>query len=121
MRHMRNKTDMRAGEVPGLWGSEGGQGVPELQGLARPHPRAPVISALADQLGLEEAGLGRVREAVEGKRGPDLGVEVLVTLEVDHRERLPAVLGEQRPVVDQPELLPPCRGELRVTPLALVR
>ena len=51
---------------------------------------------------------------MEGERGADLGVEIGVAVEVDHRKGLSLQLLQKRPVVGHPELLPARPGELRV-------
>src|SRR6476661_882652 len=88
--------------------------VPEVEHLAGDDLRAPFVDTLADKLPVEEARLGTGFELVEGERGADLGVEIAVAVEVDHRKGLSLQLLQERPVVGRPELLPGRPGELRV-------
>jgi len=68
---------------------------------------------------VEEVRVGAGLEVVEGERSPDLGVEIDVAFEVDHRKRLSIQLLQERPVVDPPKLLPAHGRELWVPLRAL--
>src|SRR5206468_8157591 len=85
--------------------------LPELDHLGGGGLRAPVLGGSRGQLGLEEPRLAPCLEVPEGERALDLPLEIVRTVEVDDRKLVAAALGEQRPVVGEPQLLPGRGGE----------
>src|SRR5436190_797670 len=90
----------------GLGRGERHQLIPELDHLGGRGLGAPVLGGPRGQLGLEEARLAPGLEVPEREAALDLRLEIAGSVEVDDRKLVPAALGEQGPVVGEPQLLP---------------